>query len=85
MVGTGYSHSSCLFQSRCPSWLSSISVIFQAHLRASYSMFLCCLPSCKKILLTVALNYSIQEHTEQCMYLSYVVPYVLERCNLAML
>ena len=75
-----YSRSSCLFRchcqhncyplynrcarSGCPSWLSFISVIFQAHLGASW------LPeksSCTKILLTVhmrpvaiALNYSVK-------------------------
>ena len=78
--------SSCLFQchcqhnccflyskcprSNCPSWLSSISVIFQTHLRASCLRLCLCsskcwLPSCTKILLTVTLNYSVQKHTEQ--------------------
>ena len=52
--------------SDCPSWLSSISIIFQAHLRAS-SPRLCWLPSCTEILLMVALNYSVQEHMEQHM------------------
>ena len=50
-------------QSDCPSWLSSISIIFQAHLRASY-LRLSWMQSCMTILLMVALNYSIQKHTD---------------------
>ena len=63
-VGTGYSHSSCLFQSHCqhycsplyskcghsdcPFCLSSTSIIFQAHLRGSY-LRLCSCAGCQVV------------------------------------
>ena len=53
-------------QSDCSSWLSSISIIFQAHLRASYLRL-----SCMTILLTITLNYSIQKHTDWRMLLQF--------------
>ena len=79
-VGTGYSRSSCLFRSHCqhnccplyskcehsdcPSWLSSISVIIQAHLRAS-CLRLCSCAGCQVV--RKSYHYSIQEHTERLM------------------
>ena len=84
--GGRYSCSSCLFwyqcqhnccplynrcaHSDCPSWLSCISVIFQAHLGGNYLM-LSWLPSCITIIPMVTLNYSIQKHMD------FRMPYIL--------